>query len=279
MLGDFNVDFARPGGNSNEGAERRYETAALVGTMGLRSIRSHYRSSKKRLGRYWTWRQKRDGVIHGSEYDHILTNARGAFTNCQIKIPRFDTDHSLLVGTLRLESVKHHRRYVRSRGTYPVRPPGPLERNRADGLLDDLREAAKKEVPDKRETRNNSWISEPTWRLVDQKAAARRRGESATLRVLKKSVRRALRKDRKARAGAAAAAAQAHLERGHIGKAFGAIKGWYRDVGPRLQKPSREDINYTHSEYEKLFAEEEPSEDPIPIHNDAISINDAWWRE
>ena len=113
--------------------------------------------------------------------------------NCQIKIPRFDTDHSLLVlGTLLLESVKHHRRYVRSRGTYPVRPLGPLKRNRADGLLDDLREAAKKEAPDAGDMRNNSWISEPAWRLVDQKAAARRRGDSATLRVLKKSVRRSL---------------------------------------------------------------------------------------
>ena len=73
MLGDFNVDFARPGGNSNEGAERRFEAAALVGTMGLQSIRSHYCSSKERLGRYWTWRQKRDGVVHGAEYDQILT--------------------------------------------------------------------------------------------------------------------------------------------------------------------------------------------------------------
>jgi len=37
MLGDFNVDFARPEGHSNVGAERRLEIAALK-TMGLRSI-------------------------------------------------------------------------------------------------------------------------------------------------------------------------------------------------------------------------------------------------
>jgi len=47
--------------------------------------------------------------------------------------------------------------------------------------------------------------------LIDQKAAARKRGDAATLRVLKKSVQRALRKDRRARAAAAAATVEAYL--------------------------------------------------------------------
>ena len=108
--------------------------------------------------------------------------------------------------------------------------------------LDDLVvcEAAKKKELDEREQRNNSWISELTWKLIDQKALARRRRDSETLRVLKKSVQRSLRTDRRARAAAAAKAAQAH--------SFGAIKGWYKDVGPpRPHKPSEADINFTRS--------------------------------
>ena len=50
MLGDLNVDIENPGGNSREGVERRLETAALVTSMGLRSIISSFRPSKKRLG-------------------------------------------------------------------------------------------------------------------------------------------------------------------------------------------------------------------------------------
>jgi len=140
-----------------------------------------------------------------------LTNARGDFTNCQIKIPRLGTDRNALAGTLRLPSVKHHQRYVRERGAYPIRPLGPLEGNRADDLLAELGEAAKKDKPDTREMRNSSWISAATWMLIDQKAAARKRGDAATLRVLKKSVQRALRKDRRARAAAAAATVEAYL--------------------------------------------------------------------
>lgn len=84
-----------------------------------------------------------------------------------------------------------------------------------------------------------------------------------------------MRNDRRARAAAAANAAQAHLEQGNFSKAFGAIKGWYKDVGPRSHKPSEADINFTRSEYENLFTEEETGEDPIPIHVDAFPINDA----
>jgi hypothetical protein len=36
----------------------------------------------------------------------------------------------------------------------------------------------KKKEQDEREQRNNSWISELTWKLIDQKASARRRRDS-----------------------------------------------------------------------------------------------------
>ena len=88
VLGDLNVDFENLRENRGEGAERRVETAALMGSLGLRSIRGHFCQRKGLLGRYWTWRQRRQGVLYGSICDHILTDKRNSFLNCQIKTPR-----------------------------------------------------------------------------------------------------------------------------------------------------------------------------------------------
>jgi exonuclease III len=275
VLGDLNVDFENLRENRGEGAERRVETAALMGSLGLRSIRGHFCQRKGLLGRYWTWRQRRQGVLYGSICDHILTDKRNSFLNCQIKTPRFDSDHRVLIGTMRLQSERHHRRYVGSRTVFPIPPLGPLEGNRADGLLEDLSQHARSK--EQTDGRHSSWISAETWRLIDRKAFARRGGigDAVELQTLKRLVRRALKKDRQARCEAVANTAQTHLEGGRIREAFGALKGWYRDAGPRPSKPSREDINLTRAEYKNLFAEEAPSEDPIPTHVDPFTINDA----
>ena len=276
MLGDFNVDIEKPEGNSNEGVERRLETAALLSSMGMRSIRASFRQCEKRLGRYWTWKKRRNGVVHGAILDHILADSRRDFINCQLKKPRFDTDHMLLLGTMRLGQVKHHRRYVRARGTYPIKPVEPMEGNRADALLQDLEEAAKAEkMQGDRTGRSNSWITPLSWRLIDQKTAARSNGYNLLARDLAKKVRKSLKQDRRARARRAANAAQEHLDKGEIREAFGCIKGWYREAGPKPPKPSRTELNLTGAEYANLYAEEAPAVDPIPIHVGEFDIDDA----
>ena len=64
------------------------------------------------------------------------------------------------------------------------------------------------------------------------------------------------------------------MEAGEIQKAFGAIKGWYRDAGPRPSKPSKEDIEVTQAEYVELYTPREPTEGPIPLHITPYPIND-----
>ena len=64
------------------------------------------------------------------------------------------------------------------------------------------------------------------------------------------------------------------LEGGKIREAFGTLKGWYRDVGPRPPLPSREEIETTRVEYETLFNEEEPHSPPFPIHTTPFAISD-----
>ena len=273
LLGDLNVDLARPEGNSAVGADRRFETAALISTLGLVSMRGKFRQRRKRLNRFWTWiSRRRDGRRYGAICDHIASDDPSCFTNCQIVEPRFDTDHFGLVARIRLASKQQHRRYAKSRSKYPIPKLKPGDMNQADKLLTELTEA----VTAKKKTngRDNSWISDRTWKLIDRRADARKSGSKALIRALSRCTQRALRDDRKARAEAAADAACALLNEGKIREAFGAIKGWYRDVGPRPPKPSREEINFTGAEYENLFSEEEPVGDPIPIRVDAVDIND-----
>ena len=103
----------------------------------------------------------------------------------------------MLLSTMRLGQVKHHRRYVRARGTFPIKPVGLMEGNRADVLLQDLEEAAKAEKEQGDQTgRSNSWITPLSWRLIDQKTAARSNGYNLLAQDLAKKVRKSLKHNR-----------------------------------------------------------------------------------
>ena len=272
LLGDLNCDLARPEGNSIVGAGRRMETAALMSTLGLKSISDNFVQRGGRRYKRWTWRQRRQGVLHGAVCDVIASDDPNSFLNCQIREPRFDTDHMVLVAKVRLSSKRHHRRYARSRSTYPIPKLKPEDMTPAERLLAELTEAADK--GSKTNGRDNSWISDRTWKLMDRKADARKMGSTTLKRALTRVMRRSICKDRTARAEAAANEACIFLERSEIRNAFGAIKGWYKDVGPRPPKPSREEIDATRAEYEKLYTDTPPVGDPIPILVEAAEIDD-----
>jgi len=80
--------------------------------------------------------------------------------------------------------------------------------------------------------------------------------------------------DHVSRAKAAAAQAQVHLKAGNIQKAFGAIKGWYRDARPRPPTPSQTDLAVTRVEQAALHVPRETPHDHIPIHVEPYVIND-----
>jgi len=272
LLGDLNVDLDNLRDESNTGLDRRVQTATLIDSLGLTSLRNHFRQCRRHLGRFWTWCQVRQGVTHGAICDHILTDNKSDFTNCQIRIPRFDTDHYMLKCKMTLASEYSHRRYVRSRKAFPIPKQKPEEMSRADAILAELSDHA--EHSRSHDGRQSSWISIDTWKLIDQKAEARRTGNVEQLRCLKREVARSLHKDRKNRCAAVAATIQSFLHLGKIRDAFNAVKGWYRDLGPRPPLPSREDLQLTCAEYENLFSQETPSEDPIPLHIPQFTIVD-----
>ena len=85
-----------------------------------------------------------ENIGHGTRttrvFDHILTNDISIFKNCQIKRPRFDTDHYVVKGVIKSVGERHHSHYVCSRQTYPIRKLKPSEQSEADVLLEDITE-------------------------------------------------------------------------------------------------------------------------------------------
>ena len=76
----------------------------------------------------------------------------------------------MVVGLLRGGTTREHVRYIAGRIRMPLIPP--REPTREDTLFGDLWRAVPK--PHKREQHRNAWISDETWRLVNERVAARR---------------------------------------------------------------------------------------------------------
>lgn len=93
------------------GKQRQAETVALVDSLGLHDLHQHF--SLRRGGKRWTWSKEREGRRISSICDYILVEDRADVKVFWIKSPRFDSDHSMVQMTLRLQSVEEHRAYVR----------------------------------------------------------------------------------------------------------------------------------------------------------------------
>ena len=119
-----------------------------------------------------TWATRRQGRVVRSRMDYILGSGRWIFQNVAVWIPRHNSDHFMVVGSLHGSSPREHSRYLGSRTRLPLRPPGRQTRTRADKLFTELRRAVPK--PDKQAPHQKSWISADTWRLVNKRVSTRR---------------------------------------------------------------------------------------------------------
>ena len=111
----------------------------------------------------------REGKVVRSRTDYILGTDRRLFRNVSVRDPRHNTNHYMVLGCLRSVPKKEHARYLSGRKKLPLRLPD--EPTREDGIFAALRRAVPK--PHTRERRENGWISEDTWRLVDKRVSAR----------------------------------------------------------------------------------------------------------
>ena len=112
----------------------------------------------------------REGKVVRSRTDYILGTDRSLFRNVSVQDPRHNTDHFMVVGCLRSAPEREHTRYIRGRQKMPLRPP--TEPTREDRIFAALRRAVPK--PHARDGHKNAWISEETWRIVDERVSTRR---------------------------------------------------------------------------------------------------------
>ena len=128
--------------------------------------------------------------------DCILGTDRSLFRNVAVRDPRYNLDHYMVMGLLRGGTARAHDKYIVGRQKVPMQP---LRRpTQEDELFGDLRRAVLKPQP--REQHRNAWISEETWRLVDERVTMRRKSRARTgLRRLGRAIQASLKGDRKRR--------------------------------------------------------------------------------
>jgi hypothetical protein len=160
--------------------------------------------------------------------DHILGSNQQMFMNISLKDPRcFSSDHYMVVG--KLQSVTHssNHSYLRGRTRFPLRPLkwGPL--THVDMIFQALKRAEVPPLP--RQWSWNAWISEETWKLVDERAAMRKRSgcDRTAYCHLDRRVKAALRADRTRQVEEAAVAIDLLLVENKLREAWNRTKAWY----------------------------------------------------
>ena len=113
----------------------------------------------------------RGGKAVRSWTDYILGTDPSLFTNVAVRDPRYNSDHYMVMGLLRGGTARVHDKYIAGRRKVPMQPRG--RPTQEDELFGDLRRAVLKPQP--QEQHRNAWISEETWRLVDEKVTMRRK--------------------------------------------------------------------------------------------------------
>ena len=268
LVGDLNIDLDSPE------SERDMEIAQLLADFSLRDMHHHFKTGRRRSS---TWHQKRKGEIVWSRPDYFLCTDRRTIRKYNIRDPRhYVTDHKLVCGVLISNKLKENKRYLRGRTKFPHRTPKMGPSSMMDSLCKDIETAAKPAPREIRQGPRSSWISDDTWRIVDQKNALRRLpgNNQAEYRRLNRRLKSALSSDRKRRCAAAGEAAEAELSVGNTREAWKIVRNWYQSASNRPPPPSREDLKKVTDDRINLYTKDLPPE-TLPILVAPFDIDDV----
>ena len=204
----------------------------------------------------------REGKAIRSRTDYLLGTDRSLFSNVSVRDPRYNSDHYMVVGLLRGGTTRDHIRYIAGRRRMPLTPP--KEPTREDTLFGDLRRAVPK--PHMQEQHRNAWISEETWKLVDEQVLVRRGTRvKAILRRLGRAIKASLKGDRRRRVEEAGKALGALLgeDPPNTKEAWRRMKGWYQAAAKRGPPPARATLEQITAERTALY-NQVPSLHPSP---------------
>ena len=114
----------------------------------------------------------RQGRVVWSRIDYILGSKRRIFQNVDVRYPRHNSDHIMVLGCLYGASLREHYCYLGRRMRLPLRPPIHQKRTRADKIFAEFWRAIPKQ--DKRSSCHNSRILAEMSRLVNKRVSTRR---------------------------------------------------------------------------------------------------------
>jgi hypothetical protein len=234
----------------------------------------HFRQRCGHTGCFTWWQRRDNNEIIRSRCDYVLAEDPRDFISVNIVSPRYRGDHDAVVATMKAATPDTHREYLRRRKKFPLTVPRG-QGNEADRLLKGLNRIQREAVEG--DNRRPSWVSEETWRLVDQRATGRRTGALSgdSLRVLNSAIRRSLAADRKRRTETAAEQIQAAMGNRNFIGAWDVLKRWYHHSSGRPPKPSRMDMAELEQVYSSLYAADPPPGQPIPVHYNPVPIPDG----
>ena len=209
-----------------------------------------------------------------SRTDYILGIDCCLFSNVVVRDPRKNLDHYMVLGCLSSTPLADHKRYLGGRKQWPVRPP--VKPTRADQLFAALRRAVPKAQP--REARRNSWISEETWRLVDERVSALQDPQygQALKRRIGKAVKKSLAADRKRRSEEAGAEVEALVKADPplIQEAWYRIQGRYKAAVDRAPPPARVTLKRITAKRVALYSRVPPPGENIPVRIERFEVEE-----
>ena len=218
--------------------------------------------------------------VHRSAFDldsyilPALGTDRSLFRNVSVRDPRYNSDHYMVVELLRGGTTRDHIRYIAGRRRMPLTPP--KEPTREDTLFGYLQRAVPKLYVG--EQHRNAWISDETWKLVDERVSVRREPRAQTkMQRLGRAIQASLTGDRRRRVEEAGKAVEALIgeDPPNAKEAWWRMKGWYQATAKRGPPPAQATLKRITAERTELYSQVPSPGGNIPVTVEPAKIDDS----
>jgi hypothetical protein len=182
----------------------------------------------------------------------------------------------MICGEILVEPAWRHKAYQQGRSRFPLATPkwGPL--TKADAYFKMLQQHVPVELRAEKRVRR-SWISEATWRLVDERAALLQvpNHDRTYARRLSRQINQSFKADRTWRVQVAGIAIDVQYRAGNLKEAYEGLGRWYNHAVGHTHKPTQESLEAITSEFRDLYTARTPPGGPIPVHVGPFSVDDS----
>jgi hypothetical protein len=132
-------------------------------------------------------------------------------------------------------------------------------------------------APPKMAQPRNSWISAPTWALINRRATLRQQGKLSKrmTRLLGHQITSGLKGDKRQRAANVAGDIEGLLASGETKEEWQCLKGWYKAASDTAPAASPMSLAAQTAKRIDLYRKVPPPGNPLPIHVDKAHIPDG----